>query len=97
MTAAEALLTGAAGVIALVVGPLGVARRSRGRGASVVRVVVFVVVVAGYGWISKEYGSDDSLALCAFAVVFLALAVIGPWVVRLLGRIVSALAKRPAT
>lgn len=86
-----------AGLRQVVVGPLGVARRSRSRGASVVRAVVFVAVVAGYGWISKEYGSDDSLALYAFAAVFLALAVIGPWVVRLLGRIVTALAKRPAT
>ena len=85
------------GLRQVVVGPLGVARRSRSRGASVVRAVVFVAVVAGYGWISKEYGSDDSLALYAFAAVFLALAVIGPWVVRLLGRIVTALAKRPAT
>jgi hypothetical protein len=86
-----------AGLRQVVVGPLGVTRRSRSRGASVVRAVVFVAVVAGYGWISKEYGSDDSLALYAFAAVFLALAVIGPWVVRLLGRTVTALAKRPAT
>ncbi|MFF7644402.1 FtsX-like permease family protein [Streptomyces canus] len=86
-----------AGLRQVVVGPLGVARRYRSRGASVVRAVVFVAVVAVYGWISKEYGSDDSLALYAFAAVFLALAVIGPWVVRLLGRIVTALAERPAT
>jgi hypothetical protein len=106
---ARPLLVVTAGVIALVVvsalaglrqvvvGPLGVTRRSLGRGASAVRAVVFVAVVAGYGWISKQYGSDDSMALYAFAAVFLALAVIGPWVVRILGRIVTALAKRPAT
>ncbi|MGW0610458.1 FtsX-like permease family protein [Streptomyces sp. NPDC002788] len=86
-----------AGLRQVVVGPLGVARRSRSRGASAVRAVVFVAVVAGYGWITKKYGSDDSMALYAFAAVFLALAVIGPWVVRLLGRIVTARAKRPAT
>jgi hypothetical protein len=106
---ARPLLVVTAGVIALVVvsalaglrqvvvGPLGVTRRSLGRGASAARAVVFVAVVAGYGWISKQYGSDDSMALYAFAAVFLALAVIGPWVVRILGRIVTALAKRPAT
>ncbi|MDQ0682027.1 hypothetical protein QFZ56_000990 [Streptomyces achromogenes] len=106
---ARPLLVVTAGVIALVVvsalaglrqvvvGPLGVTRRSLGRGASAVRAVVFVAVVAGYGWISKQYGSDDSMALYAFAAVFLALAVMGPWVVRILGRIVTALAKRPAT
>ncbi|MFF6780077.1 FtsX-like permease family protein [Streptomyces sp. NPDC012510] len=86
-----------AGLRQVVVGPLGVARRSRSRGASAVRAVVFVAVVAAYGLISKRYGSDDSLALYAFAVLFLAFAVIGPWVVRLLGRIVTALARRPAT
>ncbi|AVV45996.1 hypothetical protein C6376_36145 [Streptomyces sp. P3] len=86
-----------AGLRQVVVGPLGVTRRSLGRGASAVRAVVFVAVVAGYGWISKKYGSDDSMALYAFAAVFLALAVIGPWVARILGRIVTALAKRPAT
>ncbi|MDQ0963306.1 hypothetical protein QFZ66_007184 [Streptomyces sp. B4I13] len=106
---ARPLLVVTAGVIALVVvsalaglrqvvvGPLGVTRRSLGRGASAVRAVVFVAVVAGYGWISKQYGSDDSMALYAFAAVFLALAVIGPWVVRILGRIVTALSERPAT
>ncbi|MEV3971319.1 FtsX-like permease family protein [Streptomyces sp. NPDC050698] len=86
-----------AGLRQVVVGPLGVARRSRSRGASAVRAVVFVAVVAVYGWITKEYGSDDVVALYAFAAVFLALAVIGPWAVRILGRIVTALAKRPAT
>ncbi|WP_053215180.1 ABC transporter permease [Streptomyces viridochromogenes] len=90
------VISALAGLRQVVVGPLGVARRSRSRG-SAVRAVVFVAVVAGYGWISKEYGSDDAVALSAFAAVFLALAVIGPWVVRLLGRIVTALAKRPAT
>ncbi|WP_141313288.1 FtsX-like permease family protein [Streptomyces spinoverrucosus] len=86
-----------AGLRQVVVGPLGVARRSRSRGASVVRAVVFVAVVAVYGWVTREYGSADVVALFAFAAVFLALAVIGPWVVRMLGRIVTALAKRPAT
>ncbi|MDO0938110.1 ABC transporter permease [Streptomyces sp. DG2A-72] len=86
-----------AGLRQVVVGPLGVARRSRGRGASAVRALVFVAVVAVYGWITRKYGSDDVVALSAFAAVFLALAVIGPWVVRLLGRVVTARAKRPAT
>ncbi|MEU3936605.1 FtsX-like permease family protein [Streptomyces sp. NPDC029044] len=86
-----------AGLRQVVVGPLGVARRSRSRGASAVRAVVFVAVVAAYGWITREYGSDDVVALYAFAALFLALTVIGPWLVRLLGRIVTALAKRPAT
>lgn len=91
------VISALAGLRQVVVGPLGVARRSRRRGASAVRAVVFVAVVAGYGLITKEYGSEDSLAVYAFAAVLLAFAVIGPWVVRLLGRIVTALAKRPAT
>ncbi|WP_446563325.1 FtsX-like permease family protein [Streptomyces caelestis] len=88
------VISALAGLRQVVVGPLGVARRSRSRGASAVRVVVFVAVVAGYGLITKKYGSEDSLAVYAFAAVFLAFAVIGPWVVRLLGRIVTVLAVR---
>ncbi|MFF5372977.1 FtsX-like permease family protein [Streptomyces sp. NPDC013187] len=91
------VISALAGLRQVVVGPLGVARRSTSRKASAVRAVVFVAVVAVYGWITKQYGSDDVVALSAFAALFLALAVIGPWVVRLLGRIVTALAKRPAT
>ncbi|MFJ8470101.1 FtsX-like permease family protein [Streptomyces swartbergensis] len=91
------VISALAGLRHVVVGPLGVARRSRSRGASAVRALVFVAVVAVYGWTTKQYGSDDAVALSAFAAVFLALAVIGPWMVRLLGRIVTALAKRPAT
>ncbi|MDW8804912.1 ABC transporter permease [Streptomyces scabiei] len=86
-----------AGLRQVVVGPLGVARRSRSRGASAVRALVFVAVLAVYGWITKQYGSGDVVALSAFAAVFLALTVIGPWMVRLLGRIVTTVAKRPAT
>ncbi|MER7480241.1 ABC transporter permease [Streptomyces sp. NPDC126510] len=91
------VISALAGLRQVVVGPLGVARRSRTRGASAGRAVVFVAVVAAYGLITKEYGSDDVVALCAFAAVFLALAVIGPWLVRLLGGIVTAVAERPAT
>ncbi|MGC9544792.1 FtsX-like permease family protein [Streptomyces sp. UG1] len=91
------VISALAGLRQVVVGPLGVARRSRSRGASAVRAVIFVAVVAVYGWVTREYGSADVVALYAFAALFLALAVIGPWVVRLLGRIVTALAKRPAT
>lgn len=91
------LVSALAGLRQVVVGPLGVARRSRSRGASAVRAVVFVAVVAVYGWITEQYGSTDVVALAAFAVVFLALSVLGPWVVRILGRIVTALAERPAT
>ncbi|WP_171109842.1 MULTISPECIES: ABC transporter permease [Streptomyces] len=91
------VISALAGLRQVVVGPLGVARRSRSRGASAVRAVLFVAAVAVYGWVTREYGSADVVALYAFAAVFLALTVIGPWVVRTLGRIVTALAKRPAT
>lgn len=91
------VISALAGLRQVVVGPLGVARRSRTRGASAVRAVVFVAAIAAYAWINKQYGGHDSKTLYALAAVFLALAVIGPWVVRLLGRIVTALARRPAT
>ncbi|MFD5384607.1 FtsX-like permease family protein [Streptomyces sp. NPDC059474] len=94
-----AMVVGSAlvGLRQVVVGPLGVARRSRPPRMSFVRALVFVAVVLGYWWFTENQKSEINGILGFFAVVFLALSVIGPWVVGVLGRIVSARARRPAT
>ncbi|MDX3544169.1 FtsX-like permease family protein [Streptomyces europaeiscabiei] len=88
------------GLRQVVVGPLGVARRSKPPRMSFLRALAFVAVILGYSWYTEEHKSDVSDVngpLVFFALVFLALSVIGPWVVGVLGRIICALAQKPAT
>ncbi|WP_119583474.1 FtsX-like permease family protein [Streptomyces europaeiscabiei] len=88
------------GLRQVVVGPLGVARRSKPPRMSFLRALAFVAVILGYSWYTEEHKSDVSdvnSPLVFFALVFLALSVIGPWVVGVLGRIICALAQKPAT
>lgn len=83
------------GLRQVVIGPLGVARRSRPAGASALRAAVFAVAVGAVAWAS---GKDSPAAtLAAFLAIFASLAVIGPLVVRLLGGIVRRVARRPET
>ncbi|MFI9169139.1 FtsX-like permease family protein [Streptomyces lincolnensis] len=93
MVIASALI----GLRQVVVGPLGVARRSRPARMSAVRALVFVAVILGYAQFTADKKNDINGVLAFFAVVFLALSVIGPWVVGVLGRIISARARRAAT
>ncbi|MDX3387187.1 hypothetical protein PV682_37960 [Streptomyces niveiscabiei] len=53
-------------------------------------------MVVGYAWFTEEKKDEVDGILVFFAVVFLALSVIGPWVAGVLGRIVSASATPPA-
>ncbi|MEV0643455.1 FtsX-like permease family protein [Streptomyces sp. NPDC050619] len=85
------------GLRQVVVGPLGVARRSKPPRMSFLRALAFVAVIVGYSWFTQEHKSDVNGPLVFFALVFLALSVIGPWVVGVLGRIICALAQKPAT
>ncbi|MFD5914378.1 FtsX-like permease family protein [Streptomyces massasporeus] len=85
------------GLRQVVVGPLGVARRSKPPRMSFLRALAFVAVIVGYGLFTQEHKSDVNGPLVFFALVFLALSVIGPWVVGVLGRIICALAQKPAT
>ncbi|NUP17423.1 MAG: ABC transporter permease [Streptomyces sp.] len=85
------------GLRQVVVGPLGVARRSQPPRMSFLRALVFVGVILGYSWFNENKKSEVNGVLVFFAAVFLALSVIGPWVVGVLGRIVSAKAGTPAT
>ncbi|MFF5307945.1 hypothetical protein [Streptomyces massasporeus] len=94
---ATVVVSALVGLRQVVVGPLGVARRSRPTRMSFVRALVFVAVILGYWWFTEHKESEINGVLGFFAVVFLALSVIGPWAVGVLGRIVSARARRPAT
>ncbi|WP_371583943.1 FtsX-like permease family protein [Streptomyces sp. NBC_01314] len=85
------------GLRQVVVGPLGVARRSQPPRMSFLRALAFVAVIVGYSLFTQEHKSDVNGPLVFFALVFLALSVIGPWVVGVLGRIICALARKPAT
>ena len=88
------------GLRQVVVGPLGVARRSKPPRMSFLRALAFVAVIVGYSLFTQEHKSDASDVngpLVFFALVFLALSVIGPWVVGVLGRIICAHARKPAT
>ncbi|WP_406182279.1 FtsX-like permease family protein [Streptomyces canus] len=85
------------GLRQVVVGPLGVARRSKPPRMSFLRALAFVAVIVGYSLFTQEHKSDVNGPLVFFALVFLALSVIGPWVVGILGRIICALAQKPAT
>ncbi|MER5536900.1 FtsX-like permease family protein [Streptomyces mirabilis] len=93
MVAASAL----AGLRQVAVGPLGVVRRSRAPRLNVVRALLFVVVLLGYWQLSKGKPMDINAVVYCCAAVFAALSVIGPWVVGLLGGLVAASARRPAT
>ncbi|MFE3548187.1 FtsX-like permease family protein [Streptomyces kronopolitis] len=85
------------GLRQVVVGPLGVARRSQAPRMSFLRALAFVGVILGYAWFTDEKKDDTNGILVVFAIVFLALSLIGPWAVGVLGRIVTAKARRPAT
>ncbi|WP_238431561.1 FtsX-like permease family protein [Streptomyces cavernae] len=94
---AMVVVSALAGLRQVVVGPLGVARRSQAPRMHVLRALVFVAVIVGYAWFTDNKKDEVNAILVFFAVVFLALSVIGPWVVGILGRVVSARAATPAT
>ncbi|MFF4354367.1 FtsX-like permease family protein [Streptomyces sp. NPDC001530] len=86
-----------AGLRQVVVGPLGVVRRSRTPRLKAVRALLFVVVLLGYWQLSKGRSMDINAVVYCCAAVFAALSVIGPWVVGVLGGLVAQHARRPAT
>ncbi|MFG2936711.1 FtsX-like permease family protein [Streptomyces sp. NPDC048282] len=86
-----------AGLRQVVVGPLGVVRRSRTPRMTAVRALLFVALLLGYWQLSKGKAMDIDAVVYCCAAVFAALSVIGPWVVGLLGALVTRSALRPAT
>lgn len=94
------LLAAACAVVALrtvVIGPLGVSRRTRPRRPSLVRFTVlpvawglFVVAAASMG-----NGGSSAGALVGLAAVIATLAVMGPWITWTLGALLTRVARRP--
>jgi len=80
----------------VVVTPLGVAQRHATRERHVWRALVFIAAILGY--LKLTHGKDASLnnAVIPFALVFLALSLIGPLVMMWLGRTMVAGARGPA-
>ncbi|MFG3259386.1 FtsX-like permease family protein [Streptomyces sp. NPDC048172] len=86
-----------AGLRQVVVGPLGVARRSRPPRMKAARALVFAGILVVYWQVSDDRDVEINTIVYLFATVFLALSLVGPWVVSTLGRLVAHLARRPAT
>ncbi|WP_016906484.1 FtsX-like permease family protein [Streptomyces xiaopingdaonensis] len=82
------------GLRQVVVGPLGVVRRSRPPRMSLVRALVFVGVLVGYWQFTRSGRTEVGVIVYLFGAVFLALSVVGPWVVGMLGALVARSARR---
>jgi len=76
--------------------PLGVAAAHAPRRMGLVRLGVFVALLAGFLRWSDTEGASTTGLVVAFAAVFGALAVVGPWVVGVLGRVVVARSRSAA-
>ncbi|MGW8374909.1 ABC transporter permease [Streptomyces sp. ODS28] len=92
MTTVSAL----AGLRQVVVGPLGVVRRSRTPRMSLVRAALFLGVLVGYWLMSRDGEVSVDMIVYFFAAVSAALSFLGPWATGTLGRVVTACARRPA-
>lgn len=81
-----------AGLRRVIVSPLGVARRQTPKSMTVLRLAGFIAVLIGFA----AFGQGGiAVALFFIGLSFLALALVGPWVVGVLGRIVAATARSP--
>ena len=86
------------GLRKLVISPLGVARRQSPRRARVWRLVLFVALLAAYAIVAPSIGMSEAAPFAVFfGVLFLALSILGPFVVGLLGRVMAAFARGPKT
>lgn len=94
------LLVGASAIIGLrqlVISPLGVARRHTPAPLRAARFLIFAGVLLAYARVVT--GADVALTsvLVALAAAFLALALVGPWTLSILGRFVGTRASKPVT
>ncbi|MFC3978557.1 FtsX-like permease family protein [Streptosporangium jomthongense] len=91
------LLVGLSAVVGLrrvVVSPLGVAKRETPPAMRFVRVLALLAVLAVVPTLGM--GASVGVVTVVLSLAFLAVNLVGPWVVGLLGRIVAASARRPA-
>jgi len=97
------VLVGVSAVMGLrrvVVSPLGVARRETPPGMKAVRLVALAVTAIAFAVVSgglTQLGRTGAIILVIFlGLAFLAINLVGPWVVALIGRITVATARGPA-
>ncbi|GII91636.1 FtsX-like permease family protein [Sinosporangium siamense] len=83
-----------AGLRRVVVSPLGVAKRETPPGMRAVRVVVFLAVVAAFP--VRTAGVGVGVVAVMLGLVFLCVNLVGPWVVALIGRVTTRMARTPA-
>lgn len=79
--------------------PLGVARASNARSARWPRVLALVgsVVVMVLAASSASNGGSTVAMIAALAMVMASLALVGPWITSLIGRLLTTAARRPST
>jgi hypothetical protein len=80
-------------------GPLGVARSSEPRRAGWQRLLGVVVAVALLGLATRVAvsGGSELFMVAGLALVIVSLALVGPWITSLIGRLVTALGGGPST
>ncbi|MGW4642551.1 FtsX-like permease family protein [Sphaerisporangium sp. NPDC004334] len=91
------LLVGLSAVVGLrrvVVSPLGVARRETPPAMRFVRVVALLACLAAVPAFGA--GASVTVVVVVLSLSFLAVNLVGPWVVAMIGRITARTAKRPA-
>jgi hypothetical protein len=85
------------GLRGVVVSPLGVAQRHTPRRLRAIRLVLFAVLVGVFSVVTGNPDASVGAIVTALSLVFGGVALLGPWVVGLIGRLVVAIGSRPAT
>ncbi|GIG68630.1 FtsX-like permease family protein [Phytomonospora endophytica] len=91
------LLTGFSAVVGLrrvVVSPLGVAQRQTPPGIRAVRLIALAAALVAASLVTA--GAGAMVIMVVLGAVFLAINLVGPWVVGIIGRISAAFARGPA-
>ncbi|MDF5752263.1 ABC transporter permease [Spongiactinospora sp. TRM90649] len=88
-------LSAAAGLRQVVVSPLGVARRQTPPGMRMIRLVAMLAALGAVPLVSGA-GAGWGVFVVVLGLAFLSINLAGPWVVGVLGRMVSASARKPA-
>ena len=91
------LLTGLSAVVGLrrvVVSPLGVARRQTPPGIRAIRLIALAAALIAASLVTA--GAGAMVVMIVLGAVFLAINLVGPWVVGVIGRISAAFARGPA-
>ncbi|MGW0841852.1 FtsX-like permease family protein [Streptomyces sp. NPDC002787] len=77
--------------------PLGVAQQADPRRTKLIRLVLFVAVGLYVAVKSRAGGLTTGQSVALIMLVYAAFWMLGPWVVDMLGRLLSRFARRPAT